>query len=253
MGFGQIEAFALGPVHLAYERLDGGAPTFVWLGGFKSDMMGGKATALASWARDNRRAFLRFDYSGHGLSSGAVDQGTITAWLSEALALIDALTEGPLVLVGSSMGGWLALLAARARPDRIKGLILIAPAVDMTKRLMWDQFPDVVRREIEEAGYYDEPSAYGSEPYRITKSLIADGRSHLLMDAPIRFGGPVHILQGGQDPDVPASHARDVADLIEGGPVTFEMIPDGDHRLSRQQDLERLVAAAGTMADKLSG
>jgi pimeloyl-ACP methyl ester carboxylesterase len=253
MGFGQIEAFDHGGMRLAYERIEGVAPAFMWLGGFKSDMMGGKATALAAWAQDRGRAFLRFDYSGHGQSGGAFDDGTISVWLSEALALIDARTHGPLVLVGSSMGGWLALLAARARPDRVQGMILIAPAVDMTQRLMWDQFPDLIRREIEDLGYCDEPSDYGAEPYRITKSLIADGRTHLLMAAPIIFAGPVHILQGGEDPDVPASHAREVADLIEGGPVTFELIPDGDHRLSRAGDLARLIAVAEAMIAKLGG
>lgn len=252
MGFGQIETMARAGVDLAFERQDGQAPTFVWLGGFKSDMAGTKAEALANWAHDRGQGFVRFDYSGHGRSGGKFEDGTISRWLADALAVIDAQTEGPVALVGSSMGGWIALLAARARPERIKALLLIAPAADFTERLMWASFPEPVRRQILETGRWERPSAYDPEPYLITRALIEDGRKHLLMDRPIRFEGPVHIIQGGQDPDVPAAHARALTDLIQAPEISFELIEDGDHRLSRPQDLARLVATATQLANQLA-
>lgn len=251
MGFGQIEALRHAGVDLAFQRLPGRAPTIVWLGGFKSDMTGTKAQALSDWASRRSQAMVRFDYMGHGRSGGAFRDGTISRWLGDALAVIDAVTEGPLLLVGSSMGGWLSLLAARARPHRVKGLVLIAPAVDMTERLMWAEFSEDIRRQIDETGAWEQPSEYDPEPYVITKSLILDGRAHLLMNAPIVFDGPVHVLQGGADPDVPAAHAREAFELIECASARFDLIPDGDHRLSRPEDLARLVAAVEVMADGL--
>lgn len=248
MGFGQIEALKNEGVSLAYERQDGAAPTFVWLGGFKSDMAGTKAEALAVWARDRGQGFVRFDYSGHGQSGGRFEDGTISSWLGDALAVIDRLTTGPLVLVGSSMGGWLALLAARARPGRVAGLLLIAPAADFTERLMWDGFGAEERRAIQTDGRLEEPSQYSPEPNVITLALIEDGRRHLLMDRPYAFEGPIHILQGGADPDVPEAHVRALAASFPAERLTLELIPDGDHRLSRPQDLERLLAAAEGLA-----
>jgi len=248
MGFGQIEALENEGVSLAYERQAGAAPTFVWLGGFKSDMAGTKAETLAAWARNRGQGFVRFDYSGHGRSGGAFEDGTISRWLGDALAVIDRLTEGPLVLVGSSMGGWLALLAARARPERVKGLLLIAPAADFTEKLMWDTFNAEERRAIQETGRLVEPSQYSPEPNVITLALIEDGRRHLLMDRPYSFDGPIHILQGGADPDVPEAHVRALAKVLPQERLTFELIPDGDHRLSRPHDLERLLAAAEGLA-----
>jgi pimeloyl-ACP methyl ester carboxylesterase len=235
-------------VSLAHERQDGAAPTFVWLGGFKSDMAGTKAEALAVWARDRGQGFVRFDYSGHGQSGGRFEDGTISSWLGDALAVIDRLTRGPLVLVGSSMGGWLALLAARVRPARVAGLLLIAPAADFTERLMWDGFSAEERRAIQTDGRLEEPSQYSPEPNVITLALIEDGRRHLLMDRPYAFAGPIHILQGGADPDVPEAHVRALAASLPAERLTLELIPDGDHRLSRPQDLERLLAAAEGLA-----
>lgn len=251
MGFGQVEALTQAGLQLAYERLPGKGPTFLWLGGFKSDMGGTKAEALADWARAKGQAFVRFDYAGHGRSEGRFEAQNISRWLGDALAVIDRLTEGPLVLVGSSMGGWLALLAARARPERVKALLLIAPAADFTERLMWAGFDDSVRRQILDTGRWERPSAYDPEPYVITRQLIEDGRRHLVMDGPIPFSGPVRILQGGRDPDVPEAHVRALAGLIRSPDLQFDLIADGDHRLSRPQDLERLVSAANALSQQL--
>jgi pimeloyl-ACP methyl ester carboxylesterase len=252
MSFGQIETLAHDGVSLAFERLPGAAPTFVWLGGFKSDMSGAKAQALAGWARARNQAFVRFDYSGHGQSGGRFEERTISHWLGDALALMDAQSEGPLVLVGSSMGGWIALLAARERPGRVKGLLLIAPAADFTEALLWTSLAPEARRQITETGRWEQPSAYGADPYVITRALIEDGRRHLVMDSPIPFEGPVRILQGALDPDVPLAHVQHLAGLIRAPDVRFDIIPDGDHRLSRAQDLERLCAAATEVADALA-
>jgi len=252
MPFGQIEAIAHHGLRLAFERQAGAQPTFVWCGGFKSDMAGTKAQALADWARLRGQGFVRFDYSGHGQSDGAFTDGTIGAWADDALAIMDHATDGPLVLVGSSMGGWISLLAARARPQRVKALLLIAPAADFTERLMWASFDADVRRQILERGRWERPSAYDPETYVITRRLIEEGRDHLVMDAPIPFEGPVRILQGGEDPDVPAAHARALAALMQSPDLGFDLIEDGDHRLSRPQDIARLLATATELAERLS-
>lgn len=248
MGHGQVEHMAHMGDSLAFERQDGAAPTFVWLGGFRSDMTGTKAQALADWARARGQGFVRFDYSGHGQSGGKFEDGGISRWLADALAVIEAQTTGPLVLVGSSMGGWIALLAARARPERVKALLLIAPAADFVQKLMWPSFTEEQKAEIAVIGRLELASPYDPEPTIITRHLIEDGLHHNIMGAPIRFGGRVHILQGGQDPDVPEAHARAVADLIEAPALRFELIEDGDHRLSRPQDIARLIAAAEALA-----
>jgi len=248
MPFGQIEAFDQDGVRLAVERQAGRAPTFVWLGGFKSDMAGTKAEALARWAEARGQGFVRFDYFGHGQSGGAFEDGTISRWLADVLAVIDRAVEGPLVLVGSSMGGWLALLAARERPARVAGLLLIAPAADFTERLIWDGMSADEKALLMAQGRLLEPSQYSPEPNVITRALIEDGRKHLLMDRPYRFDGAVRILQGGADPDVPEAHVRDLAALVESPHVAFDLIPDGDHRLSRSQDLARLLAHAEALA-----
>lgn len=252
MPFGQIETFAHGGVRLALERQQGAAPTFIWLGGFKSDMSGTKAQALAEWARSRHQAFVRFDYSGHGQSGGRFEERTISHWLGDTLAVIDAQSEGPLVLVGSSMGGWIALPAARERAERVKGLLLIAPAADFTEALLWPSLAPEARQQIAETGRWERPSDYGPDPYVITRSLIEDGRRHLVMGGPIAFDGPVRILQGARDPDVPHEHARRLAGLIGAPDVRFDLVPDGDHRLSRPQDLERLCTAATDLADTLA-
>jgi pimeloyl-ACP methyl ester carboxylesterase len=212
-----------------------------------------KAAALDVWAEKNGRAFVRFDYSGHGESGGAFEDGTISRWLEDAMTVIERfVTERP-ILVGSSMGGWISLLAARhlleRRPDSAPaGIVLIAPAVDMTERLMWDRFPEDLKRVVEETGVYYRPSAYSDDPYPITKALIEDGRGHLLLGQPIQTGCPVHILQGMEDPDVPWSHALRLVEHLPGDSVSLTLIKDGDHRLSRPEDIERLIAAVEAIA-----
>jgi len=252
MAFGEIEALEHQGEQIAFERLEGAAPTFVWLGGFKSDMAGTKAQTLAEWASERSQAFVRFDYSGHGVSGGKFEDGTISRWLSDTLAVLDQLTDGPLVLVGSSMGGWLALLAARARPERVKGLLLIAPAADFTERLMWAGFTPKERRQILAYGRLEQPSEYSTEPNIITRDLIEDGRKHLIMGAPIPFDGPCYILQGQADPDVPPSHVLELHDLIRTDNKMIDLIKDGDHRLSRPEDLDRLIQRASMIAKQLA-
>jgi len=223
----------------------GGAPGLFWLSGFNSDMAGTKALALDAWAAEHGRACVRFDYSGHGESGGAFTDGTIGRWLEEALAVFDRCCRGPTVAVGSSMGGWIALLLARELKRRgtpLAGLVLIAPAPDFTEELMWKSFSDEVKREIETTGVWMRPSEYG-DPYPITRGLIEDGRTHLLLGAGIDIGCPVRILQGAQDPDVPWQHAFRLAECLPSDDVVLTMIRDGDHRLSRPQDIARLLAA----------
>ena len=228
-------------------RRGAGAPV-VWLGGFKSDMVSTKATHLDAWAERNGRPFLRFDYSGHGASEGRFEDGTIGAWLAEGLAVMRHCLSAPPILVGSSMGGWIALLAAKDEALREaglnpKGLVLIAPAVDFTEELMWKEFPPEVRCEIEEKGRWLRPSAYSPEPYPITRELIEEGRRHLLLGGAIRLGCSVHILQGMRDPDVPWRHAVTLMEHLAGDQSVITLISDGDHRLSRDEDLARLTAA----------
>ena len=231
---------------IAYLRRDGAGPGVVWLGGFRSDMRATKAEALDEWARAQGRACLRFDYSGHGESGGRFEAGTISLWLEDTLAIIGAGSDGPQILVGSSMGGWLALLAAQklaAAGRPLAGLVLIAPAVDFTERLMWDGLDADARRAIEVEGVYLRPSAYSPEPVPITRALIEDGRRHLMLGGPIRSHAPVHILQGMADPDVPWRHAMTLVEHFAGDPVVVTLIKDGDHRLSRPADIARLIAA----------
>jgi pimeloyl-ACP methyl ester carboxylesterase len=223
-------------------------PGFVWLCGFKSDMTSLKASALDDWAAEAGRALLRFDYSGHGASEGTFEEGTIGRWLDETLAVIETLSHGPQILVGSSMGGWLALLTARAlaargESRRLAGLVLIAPAVDFTEVLIWQRLPAEARRKIEVDGAWLRPSAYSPEPYVITRRLIEEGRRHLLLGSTIRAHCPVHILQGMQDEDVPWRHALAITEHMAGDPVTLTLIKDGGHRLSRPADLARLKVA----------
>lgn len=252
MAFGQIEALEHLGVQIAFERVEGAAPTFVWLGGFKSDMAGTKAQTLAEWAREHGQAFVRFDYSGHGVSGGRFEDGTISRWLSDTLAVLDQLTCGPLVLVGSSMGGWLALLAARARPERVKGLLLIAPAADFTEKLIWPSFSAKQQRQLLAYGRLELASQYAPEPNVITRDLIEDGRKHLIMGAPISFDGPCYILHGQADPDVPPGHVLALNDLIRSDNKRIDLIKDGDHRLSRPADLARLAERASMIANQLA-
>ncbi|MGK2742119.1 alpha/beta hydrolase [Tepidicaulis sp. LMO-SS28] len=220
-----------------------GRAGLVWLGGFKSDMTGTKAEALATHARKAGHAYLRFDYFGHGASSGHFAEGTVGRWKEDALAAIDELTEGPLVLVGSSMGGWMALLAALARLERVKGLVLIAPAPDFTEELMWKRFSPQIKETLQRDGVYLEPTQYADEPNEITLKLIEEGRNHLLLGKPIPLTCPVRILQGMADPDVPWQHAVTLAETLESEDVLLSLSKNGDHRLSTPEDIARLEAA----------
>jgi pimeloyl-ACP methyl ester carboxylesterase len=230
---------------IAMAQRPGAGPGLFWLGGFRSDMTGSKAMALDALGQERGLAVTRFDYSGHGISGGDFNAGTISRWLEEAGAVL-ATTAGPQIIVGSSMGGWIALLLARAllaRGTPAHGLVLIAPAADMTHALMLPGFSPEERAGMDRDGYVDQPSQYSDQPYRINKALIEDGAQHLLMGGVIETGCPVSILQGGRDPDVPQSHAIALVTHILHDPVTLTLIPDGDHRLSREQDLAQLRAA----------
>ena len=227
------------------EQAGDGAPV-VWLGGFRSDMRATKAEALAGWAAERGRAFLRFDYSGHGESEGDFAAFTLSDWLADALAVIENRCKRAPVLVGSSMGGWLALLAARSLAGTAlspAGLVLIAPAVDFTEELMWAQMPDAIRRTILDKGVWQRESDYSPEPTPITRALIEDGRRHILFGGEIRTGCPVHILQGMADPDVPWRQAVKLVEHLSGDPVVLTLVKGGDHRLSTPADLDRLTAA----------
>lgn len=235
---------------LAYHKLDGAGPTLVWLGGFRSDMTGSKAMAVEAYAKARGQACLRFDYSGHGASTGAFADGTIGSWRDDARAIIEDQASGDVVLVGSSMGGWIALLLAMAeaklagkenRKSRIKALVLIAPAPDFTQKLMWPKFNDAQRQTIMDDGQLVEPSPYDPEPTIITRALIEDGANHQILDGLIETACPVRILQGVADPDVPHTHAFKLLDSLASEDVVMTLIKDGDHRLSRDQDLEALV------------
>ena len=210
-------------------------------------MQGSKVLALEAWAKANDYSFLAFDYSGHGQSGGDFKDGTISTWREDALAAIDTLTTGPQILVGSSMGGWITLLAAMARPDRVGAMVLIAPAPDFTEKLMWPTLLPEEQKEILQNGIYMQPSDY-DEPLPLTKALFEDGKQWQIMDAPIKFAGPVRILQGMQDDPVPWEHAQRLVEVITCTDLTFTLIKDGDHRLSRDQDIERLLATCREIA-----
>jgi pimeloyl-ACP methyl ester carboxylesterase len=230
---------------IAWRRVDGRGPTVVWLGGFRSDMTGTKAQALADWAMASGRAYLRFDYLGHGQSSGDFQaKGTITRWREDALAVLDELVEEPVVLVGSSMGGWIACLAAMARPDRVAAMVLVAPAPDFTEKLMAPEIPPEGHAALAADGVWLRPSEYG-DPYPITRTLLEDGARWSILGAaePLPIAVPVRILQGAADPDVPWRHALELAQSLRGEDMVFSLVKDGDHRLSRPQDIERLLGA----------
>lgn len=233
---------------IAYRAMAGSAPGVMFCGGFMSDMTGTKATALEAHCRRTGRAYVRFDYAGHGASGGAFRDGTIGAWRDDALAVLDRVANGPQILVGSSMGGWIVLLLALARPERIAGLVGVAAAPDFTEDLIWSTLDDEGRRTLAESGEIVMPCDYGDDPYPITLSLIEEGRDHLLLRAPIALGCPIHLLQGMRDDDVPWRTALRIAELAESERVTVELVKDGDHRLSRDEDLARLCAAVDAVA-----
>jgi len=235
-------------IELAWALLPGRAPTVVFLPGFRSDMTGDKATALAAFCAERGQACLRLDYSGHGTSGGRFEDGTIGRWAGDALTVIDRQSEGPLLLVGSSMGGWIALLAALERKERIAGLVGIAAAPDFTESLMWQAMTFEQRSALMDEGVLYAPSQYG-EPYLITRGLIEDGRSHLLLQAPIALDCPVRLLHGQCDPDVPWQTALRIAEQVNGTDVQVTLVKDGDHRLSRPQDLAVLMRTVGALLD----
>lgn len=227
---------------IAVLRREGRAPGLFWLGGFRSDMAGSKATAVDAFAAERGLAATRFDYSGHGVSGGDFAEGTITRWLEEAHAVLDAQAPAPQILVGSSMGGWIALLLAGAlrATGRVAGIVLVAPAVDMTRALMWDRWKKKARDTLMTTGIYQAPSAYSAEPYIITRALIEDGDAHLFGDRLIDVGCPVTILQGINDKEVPWRHAAALVERLASDDVVLTLVKDGDHRLSRPVDIARL-------------
>jgi pimeloyl-ACP methyl ester carboxylesterase len=252
MAIDTTEFIGVDGVKLAYRATSGPKPTgVVWLGGFHSDMLGEKASELHRACEASGHSFLRFDYLGHGESGGRFEDGTISRWRSDALEMIDKLTAGPLVLVGSSMGGWMALLATLARPERVKGLVLIAPAPDFTERLMWAGFDDEVKREITEKGFWTRPSPYDPAGYPIKRELIEDGRNWQIMDGEIPIFTPVRVLHGGLDEDVPWSHSFELIGKLATQDVTWTFIRDGDHRLSRPQDISLMVETVLRLAGEV--
>ncbi len=235
---------------IAVKTLPGKAPGLIWLGGFRSDMEGTKAQAMVEWANKNGFAATRFDYSGHGESSGNFIDGSISRWLEESLAVFEKFTKGPQVLLGSSMGGWIALRMVQElakRGTKPAGLVLVAPAPDFTSALMEPEFGDAERAALEEKGFIEEPSAYSDEPDIITRKLIEDGRDNIVLEGIIETGCPVRILQGMKDEDVPYEHALRLVNHLPQDDVTITLINDGDHRLSREPDIELLKRALADM------
>ncbi len=239
---------------IAVRFRDGNAPILVWLGGYRSDMLGTKAEAIDQWAASRQLANLRHDYSGHGESGGEFRDGTISRWLEESLAVFDRFDDKrPAILIGSSMGAWIALrmaqeLARQSRSSELHGLLLLAPAPDFTAELMMPELSDEHRRQLETQGYMEEPSEYSDEPNIFTKALFDDAGKNRVMTGPIQTGCPVHILQGMQDPDVPYAHALKLTEFLPMDNVTMTLIRDGDHRLSREQDIRLILESLERMA-----
>lgn len=234
--------------HIAYHRTEGRGPGVVFLGGFRSDMSGSKALFLQSWAKATGRAFLRFDYSGHGASHGAFVDGAIGDWRDDAAEVIKAATDGPQILVGSSMGGWISLLLARDMPSRVAGLVGIAAAPDFTERMWETEFPPADRARLLQDGVLHRPSDYSDEPYPITRRLIEDGRQNLVLDKPLVLPFPVRLLQGTADTDVPPSVALGLLDHIDCPDLRLTLVKDADHRFSTPDCLGLIT---GTVEDVL--
>jgi len=233
---------------IAYHKIEGANPNIVFLGGYMSNMDGTKAVALQTHCENRGRSYLRFDYSGHGHSSGNFLDGTIRKWSDDTLRVIDQLTDGPLILVGSSMGGWIMMMVALARPERVSGLIGVAAAPDFTELLMWQRFtPDIKKTLLHDKVYY-QPTEYADEPYPITLRLIEDARKNLLLQKPVPIRCPLHLIHGIEDDEVPWEHAIKVAKAFQTNDVTLTFIKDGDHRLSRERDLEKIFAAVDQMS-----
>ena len=228
---------------IAYHQQKGKGVGVVFLGGFKSDMTGTKAVRLHDWARGRGRGFLRFDYSGHGDSSGKFEDGCIGDWFADAAAVLTSLTKGPQVLVGSSMGGWIALLLARAMPQRVAGLVTIAAAPDFSEQGYWAGFTEAQRDTVMRDGRIEIPSEYGDEPYVITRRLIENGREHLVMNQPLALPFPTRFLQGTADEDVPVKWSLDLLDHVQGNDIRLTLVKGADHRFSSDECL-RLIESA---------
>jgi pimeloyl-ACP methyl ester carboxylesterase len=239
---------SVGQNRLAYHHVAGRGPAVLFCGGFTSDMTGTKALALEAWCRDQGRAYVRFDYAGHGRSDGRFEDGTIGAWAADATAIVDRVVTEPLIVVGSSMGGWIMLLVALARPERVQALVGIAAAPDFTADLLLPRATAEQRTALARDGFWLQDSAYGEEPYPVTAKLLDDGRRHLLLRAPIAIGCPVHLLHGQRDPDVPWQTALRLAERLQSEEVTVELVKAGDHRLSTGADLARITTAVARLA-----
>lgn len=242
-----------GGSRIAYEKISGHGPGVVFLGGFHSDVTGTKATALAAYCRAAGRALVLFDYTGHGASSGAFEAGTIGGWAEDAVAVLDEVAEGPQVLVGSSMGGWIMCLAALARPGRVCGLVGVAAAPDFTEDLIWAALPEAARREIEEKGSWTRTSEYDEAGYPITMKLFEEGRRHLLLRAPIGIHCPVRLIHGAEDESVPWEVSRKLMGALESEDVVLTLVKRGDHRLSEPADIERLIGTVETLCVEVGG
>lgn len=252
MGKAGEDSLIRGGATIAFRRSAGGGPGVVFLGGYRSDMTGTKAMALEAHCRARGLAFVRFDYQGHGASSGRFEDGTIGLWAADAVEVLDRLTEGPQILVGSSMGGWLMLLAALARKERVAGLVGIASAPDFTEDLVWEGLDAESRARMEAEGAIREPSAYG-DPYVYTRALVEDGRRHLLLRGTIPLDCPVRLLHGMRDDDVPWQTSIRLAEKLAADDVRVTLVKDGDHRLSRDQDLALLMRSVDEVAALAAG
>ncbi|HLY58749.1 MAG TPA: alpha/beta hydrolase [Stellaceae bacterium] len=238
-------------VSIAYRRRIGkpGLAGVVFMGGFRSDMTGTKATALDRFCAARGQSYLRFDYRGHGASGGRFEDATMGDWLADSLAVLDRLTEGPQILVGSSMGGWIALLTALARKERVAGLVLVAAAPDFTEALVWERLPADARDELMAAGSLTVPSEYAPEGYRLSRRLIEEGRAHLLLDRPIPLDIPARLLHGMRDADVPWPHSLRAVEALAGTDVRLTLVKDGDHRLSTPDGLRLMTGAVAELSD----
>ncbi|MGB0843262.1 MAG: alpha/beta hydrolase [Alphaproteobacteria bacterium] len=222
-------------------------PTLIFCGGFASDMQGSKALAVCNYAQQNGLGAIRFDYFAHGGSVGDFADGSIGRWLDDTLAIIDEVCQGPFILIGSSMGGWIATLAARARPERLAGLLLLAAAPDFTRRLMWAQMPPEMQTTLMEQGFVEQPNDYSDEPYKIYKKLIVEADAHMVLDQEIAISCPVRLIHGMKDTDVPWQLAHELIDLTTSTDVEMTLVKEGDHRLSTDADLARLRKTLGEL------
>ncbi|MCI5050294.1 MAG: alpha/beta hydrolase [Rickettsiales bacterium] len=232
---------------LAYHHHEGSTPGVMFMGGFMSDMEGGKATAVEAFCVEHGIQVTRFDYQGHGMSSGVFENGTIGEWAQDAIAILDEVTTGPQIVIGSSMGGWLMLHVALARPERVTALIGIAAAPDFTENLLWEQMTDEQKQELEEKGVFYAPSCYGDDPYPISKTLIEDGRNQMLLDQPINIDMPVRLIHGCQDPDVPWQLSTQLSDQLTSNDVEISLVKNGDHRMSSPEQIALLLQTIKTL------